>query len=88
MHPLRQPSPLPRTDSLPLAHAWLSWWLRLSPLARDVVVILLVKVVVLSLIWFTFFRSPVAPQMTMDPRLVEQNLLSPGHDPEPPSAVR
>jgi len=59
---------------------------RLSPLARDIVVILVVKAVVLGVLWFAFFRSPPAHDMTMDPLDVEHRLLAPAT--ESPNAHR
>ena len=61
---------------------------RLSPLARDIVVILAVKAVVLGILWYAFFRAPAAPQMTMDPLRVEQKVLGPSPLPESPDALR
>ena len=61
---------------------------RLSPLARDIVVILLVKAVVLFILWFAFFRVPAAPGMVMDPTLVERKILTPAPSREPRHAVR
>jgi hypothetical protein len=52
-------------------------WLRLSPLAREIIVVLAVKTAVLAVIWFAFFRDPVAPGMWMEPEPVEQRFLSP-----------
>ena len=87
MDPARQPEP-----SLPPGQArstsWLGRWQRLSPLARDIVIVLVVKAVVLYAIWFAFFRTPVARHMTMDPRAVEQQVAGPGAPPEPAHAVR
>jgi hypothetical protein len=61
---------------------------RISPLARDIGVVLVVKALVLTALWFAFFRDPTAPGMTMDPLLVEQRVLVPAPAPEPPHAVR
>ena len=87
MDPARQPE-----SALPLGPArspsWLGRWQRLSPLARDIVIVLVVKAVVLCAIWFAFFRTPVARHMTMDPRAVEQQVVGPGAHPEQPHAVR
>jgi hypothetical protein len=57
---------------------------RLSPLARDIIVILIVKAIVLYLLWFAFFRTPTAPGMTMDPVVVEQRVFAPTPQPELP----
>ncbi|MEO8303469.1 MAG: cytochrome oxidase putative small subunit CydP [Betaproteobacteria bacterium] len=63
-----------------------SWWSRLSPLARDIIVILIVKAIVLTLLWYAFFRAPAAPRMKMDPVRVEQRFLAPL--PETPHVIR
>ena len=89
MHPSwRQPAlpapPDPRSASVP----WRAQWRRLSPLARDIVVVLVVKVLVLGLLWFAFFRAPVARQMAMEPRQVERQIVAPRPDPEATHAVR
>ena len=87
MDPIRESE-----SSLPPGHArsssWLGQWQRLSPLARDIVIVLVVKVLVLCAIWFTFFRTPVARHMTMEPSEVEQQVAGPGAHPEPAHAVR
>ena len=57
----------------------------MSPLARDITVILIVKAIVLGLIWLAFFRSPAAPRMAMDPQRVEQNVLAPTTNTTAPS---
>jgi hypothetical protein len=44
---------------------------------RDIVVVLVIKVLVLYGLWFAFFRMPAAPGMAMDPLAVEQRLLAP-----------
>jgi len=59
-----------------------------SPLARDIVIVLVVKAIVLTLLWFAFFRTPVAPHMTMDPERVAERIVAPGATPEPAHAVR
>ena len=57
-----------------------------SPLARDVIVILAIKAAALALIWFAFFRTPVAPQMTMDPGQVGDRIVAPAFAPKAPHA--
>ena len=87
MDPVRQPesSPLPGQAR---STSWLRRWQRLSPLARDIVIVLVVKAVVLCAIWFAFFRTPVARHMTMEPREVEQQVAGPGAQHEAAHAVR
>ena len=63
------------------------WW-RMSPLGRDIAVILVVKLVVLYALWLAFFSAPVARHMTMDPRTVELQVTGPSPHPEAPHAVR
>jgi hypothetical protein len=60
----------------------------MSPLARDIIIVLVVKAIVLTFIWFTFFRTPAAPHMTMDPERVAERIVAPGATPEPAHAVR
>jgi hypothetical protein len=62
-------------------------WTALSPLARDVTIVLVVKAIVLFLLWFAFFRAPAAPGMAMAPERVQQHLLSSSPGPESPHAV-
>jgi hypothetical protein len=47
----------------------------MTPLARDVIVILAIKAAALALLWFAFFRAPAAPHMTMDSEAVVQHVL-------------
>ena len=61
---------------------------RLSRLARDIIIILVVKAIVLGLLWVAFFRTPAAPRMTMDPIRVERNVLGPSTSAETRDALR
>ncbi len=70
------PRPAPRPSGAPAP--------RLSPLARDIIVVLVVKAMVLYLLWFAFFRVPAAPGMLMDTVVVEQRLFAPAPPAEPP----
>jgi hypothetical protein len=49
----------------------------LSPLARDIIVVLVIKAIILYALWFAFFRMPAAPGMTMDTAVVERRLVAP-----------
>ena len=49
----------------------------MSPLARDIVIVLVIKAIVLYALWYAFFRTPAAPGMTMDPAAVEHRLFAP-----------
>ena len=88
MRPSHQLSPFPAAGSQPPTPGLLGRWQRLSPLARDITLVLVVKAIVLGLLWFAFFRSPTAPRMAMDPQRVEQNVLTPAPSLELPHAVR
>jgi hypothetical protein len=87
MEPLRRPLLSPPARQV-RGTSWLGRWHHLSPLARDIVIILVIKAVVLYLIWFAFFRAPVARHMTMDPAEVAQQIAGPRTNPEPAHAVR
>jgi hypothetical protein len=55
---------------------------RLSPFAREISLILLIKFVLLVLIWWAFFSEPPARHMRIDPARVDQQLLRvPAADP-------
>ena len=81
MNPSRQPPPSRPDASRSPPPFWRGRWQRLSPLARDIVVVLVVKAVALTALWFAFFRAPIARQMAMDPRYVEQQIIAPRPDP-------
>jgi hypothetical protein len=57
----------------------------MSPLARDIIVALVVKAIVLYGLWYAFFSKPAAPGMTMDPATVEHRLFAPAPLLEPPN---
>jgi len=63
-------------------------WNGFSPLAREVTVVIVVKACVLGLLWWAFFRDPVAPHMTLDPKTVEERVLLPPTPSEAPNAHR
>ena len=79
MPALRQLAPLPTQASPAPGVAGR----RLSPLARDIIIVLIVKAVILYVLWYAFFRTPAAPGMTMDTLVVEQRLLAPAPIAEP-----
>ena len=62
--------------------------MRLSPLGRDIVVILVIKFAALALLWWAFFNHPTATHMRVESSRVEARLLSPPSSPEYPRAVR
>ncbi len=76
MPAMRHVEPFPPAPRRSAFVSWRTRWRRLSPLARDVTLILLIKATVLTLIWFAFFRTPAAPRMPMDPQRVERALLA------------
>ena len=47
----------------------------ISPFAREISLILLIKFLLLVLIWWAFFSEPAAKHMRLDPARVEQQLL-------------
>ena len=63
-------------------------WVRLSPLGRDLVIILILKLAALALLWWIFFSQPTATHMRVEPSRVEARLLSPASSQEHPSAIR
>jgi len=72
--PPSEPAPgIRRHARLP---SWRPWWSRQSPLARDITVVLIVKVTLLGLLWFAFFRTPAAPGMAMPPHEVEGRMIA------------
>jgi hypothetical protein len=68
--------------------SWPERWRRLSPLARDIVIVLVLKAIVLTLLWFAFFRAPLARHMSMDPGRVGDRIVAPLAPSEPAHAVR
>jgi len=84
----RQPTPFRAAEAPSPPAFWHARWQRLSPLARDIVLVLIVKAVVLGALWFAFFRAPAARQMAMDPQRVEQQVVAPRPNLESPHAVR
>ena len=79
---------MPTAGSRPPGLSWRQFWDRMSPLARDIIIVLIVKAIILALLWFAFFRAPAAPRMTMDPLRVEQKVLAPAPFPEPAHVIR
>jgi hypothetical protein len=54
----------------------LARWKRLSPLARDVTLVLVLKAAILGLLWWAFFSAPTARHMHVAPDQVVERLLS------------
>jgi hypothetical protein len=61
---------------------------RLSPLARDIIVILVVKFAALALLWWAFFSHPLAPHMSVELQRVDSHLVPAASPEESPRAVR
>ena len=62
--------------------------MRLSPLGRDIAVILILKFAALGLLWWAFFSHPTATRMRVEPSRIEARLLAPAHSEELPRADR
>jgi hypothetical protein len=64
------------------------WWRRLSPLGRDIVVILVIKFAALALLWWVFFSHPTAPHMRVETSRIDARILASDSLQEAPRAVR
>ena len=78
----------PTSHRPPLRRGPGGWWMRLSPLGRDIVVILVLKFAALALLWWAFFSHPTATHMRVESSRIEARLLSPASSQEYPLAVR
>lgn len=67
---------------------WRARWFRLSPLGRDITVILVVKFAALALLWWAFFSDPAAVHMTVEAPRVEARLVPSASPQESPRAIR
>jgi len=56
-------------------------WKRLTPLTRDVTLVLVLKVTGLGILWLLFFSAPLAQHMRLVPDRVAERLMS-----QPPPA--
>jgi len=63
-------------------------WKRLSSLARDVTLIMILKASALALLWSLFFSAPVARHMSVAPEQVAAQFVSPATPPERADALR
>ena len=79
---------VPATSSLPVLQRWRGAISRLSPLAREIALVLVVKLLLLGLIWWAFFSAPAAPRMRLDPDRVQQQLLQSTPTTDAPHAKR
>ena len=57
------------------------------PLALEIVLVLLIKIVILTLLWHAFFSTPQTKKMRMPTPQVEQHLLTPSAIAATPSAA-
>jgi len=78
----------PAASSLPLLRRWRGAISRLSPLAREITLVLILKLALLGLIWWAFFSEPAARHMRLDPDRVQQQLLQSTSTPNAPHAKR
>jgi hypothetical protein len=51
-------------------------WKRLSPLARDVTIVLVLKATALGILWSVFFSAPVARHMDVPTDRVADRMVS------------
>ncbi len=65
----------------PTLAPWRARWVRLSPLGRDLTLVLAIKFAALFLLWWAFFSQPPAPHMTVPVARVEAHLV-PSPSPE------
>ncbi len=61
---------------------------RLSPLGRDISIVLAVKLAALALLWWAFFSHPVAPDMSVPAPSVAAHLVPPMTPEQSPHADR
>jgi len=57
------------------------------PLALEIVLVLLIKIVILTLLWHAFFSAPQTKKMRLPTPQVEQHLLTPSAIAATPSAA-
>jgi hypothetical protein len=68
----------------PTPARWPTRRLRLSPLGRDITVVVLLKLAALALLWWAFFSPPATRPPSVDPSRVQAHLVpstSPEHIP-------
>ena len=78
----------PAASSLPFLQRWRGAISRLSLLAREITLVLLLKLLLLGLIWWAFFSEPPARHMLLDPGRVQQKLLQSNSATDAPHAKR
>ncbi len=67
---------------------WRARWARLSPLGRDLAVILVLKFAALALLWWVFFSHPTATHMRVESSRAEAHFIPPASPQEYPRADR
>jgi type II secretory pathway component PulM len=78
----------PAASSPHLLQRWRGAISRLSPLAREITLALVLKLLLLGLIWWAFFSEPAARHMRLDPDRVQQQLLQSTSITDAPHAKR
>jgi len=64
-------------------------WKRLTPLSRNVTVVLVLKASALGILWALFFSAPLSRHMSVPPERVATRILAPvAVPPETPNALR
>lgn len=72
----------------PTLAPWRARWVRLSPLGRDLTLVLAIKFAALFLLWWAFFSHPAAPQLTVAAPGVEGHLIPAANPEQSPHANR
>jgi hypothetical protein len=75
MATLRPAAPPAVAGPPPAATRRRAGWSALSPLARELTVVLVVKGILLGLLWWAFFRNPAAPHTHLDALQVGERLV-------------
>jgi len=78
----------PAASSFPLLQRWRGALSRVSLLAREITLALVLKLLLLGLIWWAFFSEPAARHLQLDPDRVQQQLLQSTSTTDAPHAKR
>jgi hypothetical protein len=71
-----------------LQQRWRGALSRMSPFAREIALILILKFVLLSVIWWSFFSDPQVRHKELDLSRIEQRWFDPAFPAEPAHAER